>query len=84
MRIFIGVLMGIVIFVIGRRMVMAIASSRPKEEREEGPEDVADLDVVFLCEECGTEYRVERLGELQVPRHCGEPMHVVQRPRGAG
>jgi len=24
---------------------------------------------------------VTRLGEIQVPRHCGEPMKVVRRPR---
>ena len=83
MRVVVGILIGIAIFFVGWRMLLAVASSRPKEEREEGPEDVEDLDVVFLCEECGTQFWVERLGELQVPRHCGEPMHVVQRPRGA-
>ena len=44
-------------------------------------EDVEELDVFLLCRECGTEYRVTRLGELQIPRHCGEPMEVVRRPR---
>jgi hypothetical protein len=43
-------------------------------------EDVEELDVFLVCEECGTEFRVTRLGELQIPRHCGEPMHVVRRP----
>ena len=45
------------------------------------PEDVAELDVFFVCSECGTEFQVTRLGEVQVPRHCGEPMSVVRRPR---
>ena len=54
--------------------------SGPSKERIE-PEDVADLDVFFVCVECGTEYQVTRLGEIQVPRHCGEPMKVVRRPR---
>ena len=40
-----------------------------------------DLDVFLVCGECGTEYQVTRLGEIQVPRHCGEPMKVVRRPR---
>jgi hypothetical protein len=31
--------------------------------------------------ECGTEFRVEKLGELQVPRHCGERMVVERRDR---
>ena len=44
------------------------------------PEDVADLDVFLVCRECGTEFQVTRLGEVQVPRHCGERMEVVQRP----
>ncbi|MEX2405959.1 MAG: hypothetical protein WD834_01355 [Actinomycetota bacterium] len=44
------------------------------------PEDVDDLDVFLVCGECGTEFRVTRLGELQIPRHCGETMQVVRRP----
>jgi hypothetical protein len=33
-----------------------------------------------VCRECGTEFQVTRLGEVQVPRHCGERMEVVRRP----
>jgi hypothetical protein len=44
------------------------------------PEDVGELDVFLVCGECGTEFRVTRLGELQIPRHCGETMQVVRRP----
>ena len=51
-----------------------------RAEREE-PEDVADLDVYFVCAVCGTEFQVTRLGEAQVPRHCGERMLVERRPR---
>ncbi len=43
-------------------------------------EDVDDLDVFLVCDECGTEFKVSRLGELQIPRHCGEKMQVVRRP----
>jgi hypothetical protein len=43
-------------------------------------EDVDDLDVYLVCGECGTEFKVSRLGELQIPRHCGERMQVVRRP----
>lgn len=50
--------------------------SRPEEE----PEDVASLAVFLVCRECGTEFQVTRLGEVQVPRHCGERMEVEQRP----
>jgi hypothetical protein len=47
------------------------------------PEDVDELEVYLVCRECGTEFRVTRIGELQIPRHCGEPMDVVRRPAGA-
>lgn len=43
-------------------------------------EDVDHLDVFLVCAECGTEFQVTRLGELQIPRHCGEPMLVERRP----
>jgi hypothetical protein len=43
-------------------------------------EDVEELEVFLVCGECGTEFRVTRLGELQIPRHCGEPMRVAHRP----
>ena len=46
-------------------------------------EDVEELEVFLVCGECGTEFRVTRLGELQIPRHCGEPMEVVRRPATA-
>lgn len=46
-------------------------------------EDVEELEVFLVCRECGTEFQVTRLGELQIPRHCGEPMEVVQRPARA-
>ena len=63
----------------GMAFLRGIASARPKERID--PEDVEELDVFFVCAECGTELQVTRLGEIQVPRHCGEPMNVVRRPR---
>ena len=67
------------ILFVGFSVLRAVTGSRPVTKIE--PEDVADLDVFFVCEECGTEFKVTRLGEVQVPRHCGEPMAVVRRPR---
>lgn len=67
------------IALVGLAFLRGIASSRPKERID--PEDVGELDVFFVCGECGTEYQVTRLGEIQVPRHCGEPMHVTRRSR---
>ena len=68
---------GAFVFVFGARMMWR--ASRPPERHEGPPEEVADLDVRFVCGECGTELRVEKIGELQVPRHCGERMRVVRR-----
>lgn len=47
------------------------------------PEDVDALEVYLVCGGCGTELKVSRLGELQVPRHCGERMQVVRRAADA-
>jgi hypothetical protein len=71
---------GIVVAVLAlfRGLARPRAPSRPEE-----PEDVGDLEVFFVCTECGTEFRVEKIGELQVPRHCGEPMRVERRAAGS-
>ncbi|MDP8955560.1 MAG: hypothetical protein M3N24_01175 [Actinomycetota bacterium] len=63
----------------GYVFLRAIAGLRPTEKVE--PEDVQDLDVFLVCAECGTEFHVTRVGEIQIPRHCGEPMQVTRRPR---
>lgn len=74
--------LGLTIFLLGTAVVRAVTRMGPKETSE--PEDVIELDVFFVCGECGTEFRVEKIGELQVPRHCGEPMKVERRPRTEG
>lgn len=81
-RVALAVLIGVAILVVGVWFLTSVARNRGP--REEGAaEDVGDLDVYFVCGECGTEFRVEKIGELQVPRHCGEAMNVERRPRGA-
>lgn len=78
-----AVLVGALILWLGITALRAVSGGgRPPGRRE--AEDVEELEVFLLCRECGTEFRVTRLGELQVPRHCGEPMDVVRRPRGTG
>jgi hypothetical protein len=77
----IAVAIFVVVAFVGLAVLRGIAGGRPKERID--PEDVADLDVFFVCSECGTELQVTRLGEIQVPRHCGEPMQVLRRPRRA-
>src|SRR5207237_10472076 len=42
------------------------------------PEDVDGLDVYLVCGECRTEVKASRMGDLQVPRHCGMKTHVVR------
>lgn len=59
------------------------AASGPGPRGRVEPEDVEELDVYLVCGECGTELRITRLGELQVPRHCGEPMRLERRSRDA-
>jgi hypothetical protein len=78
-RVGVAVVLGLVIVIVGRRILIGFGG--PVRERHEGPaEEVGELEVYFLCGECGTEYKVTMLGELSVPRHCGEPMQVVRRP----
>lgn len=77
-----AVLIGLAIAWVGLTALRAasgvgVARGRPEVE------DVEELDVFLVCGECGTEFRVTRLGELQIPRHCGEPMDVVRRPAEA-
>lgn len=60
------------------------AASGPGPREKPDVEDVEGLEVFLVCSECGTEFRVTRLGELQIPRHCGEPMQVVRRHAGHG
>jgi len=75
----VAVLFFLVIAGVGFAFLRGFATMRPRERLE--PEDVGDLDVFLVCVECGTEFQVTRIGEVQVPRHCGEPMMVVRRPR---
>lgn len=79
LQLLVAVALFAVIAAVGLAFLRGITGVRPTERIE--PEDVEGLDVFFVCVECGTEFQVTRLGEVQVPRHCGEPMTVVQRPR---
>src|SRR2546422_166466 len=78
-NVLVAVLIGVAIVALGILMTRAMSARRLGDERPAEPEDVSELDVFFVCRECGTEYQVTMLGEIQVPRHCGEPMEVVQR-----
>ena len=84
LRVLVAVVMAIVIWRIGMATVRSF--SRPRAgsvASPSDPEDVDALDVYLVCDECGTELKVYRLGELQIPRHCGEKMRVVRRSEQA-
>ena len=74
-----AILLGLLIWRVGIGALRSISGEGATRKPPE-VEDVEELDVFLVCGECGTEFRVTRLGELQIPRHCGEPMQVVRRP----
>jgi hypothetical protein len=78
-----AVLLGYAIWRVGTASLRSLGGPPPgtldPDKPPAEPEDVDDLDVFLVCAECGTEYKVSRLGELQIPRHCGEKMQVVRR-----
>jgi hypothetical protein len=82
-----AVIGGYVIWRVGIAMLRSLTLTSPASDSDEPapaePEDVDDLDVYLVCDVCGTELKVSRLGELQIPRHCGEKMQVTRRPAPA-
>jgi hypothetical protein len=83
-----ALLVALVIWRVGIAMLRSLTmttapGSASLEPAPAEPEDVDELGVYLVCDECGTELRVSRLGELQIPRHCGEKMQVVRRPEPA-
>jgi hypothetical protein len=83
LNVVIAIAIGYVIWRIGIATLRSASGGTLPSERPE-PEDVEELDVFFVCAECGTEFQVTRLGEAQIPRHCGERMQVERRPRAGG
>ena len=77
----VALVLAFVIWRVGIGTLRSLTSDPTLMDRPE-VEDVEALEVFMVCGECGTEFRVTRLGELQIPRHCGEPMHVQRRPAG--
>lgn len=76
-----AVVIALLIWRIGIAVIRSITVAPPAASAPapSEPEDVDDLDVYLVCGGCGTELKVSRLGELQIPRHCGEKMQVVRR-----
>ena len=76
-----AIVMAVVIAWVGITALRAASGPGPRERPE--IEDVQELEVFLVCRECGTEFQVTRVGELQIPRHCGEPMEVLRRSPGS-
>ena len=78
-----ALVLGYAVWRFGMATLRALSGPPPGSLDTEPPpavaEDVDDLEVYLVCDECGTELKVSRLGELQIPRHCGEKMQVVRR-----
>jgi hypothetical protein len=80
----IAVLIAFVIWRVGIAVLRSLTVTPPAgNPTASEPEDVDELDVYLVCADCGTELKVSRLGELQIPRHCGEKMQVVRRSETA-
>ena len=82
-RIVVAIALAFVVGWVGFRLLRAMGGAARPGDHDAEPEDVADLAVFLVCRECGTEFQVTRIAELQIPRHCGEKMDVVQRPVGS-
>jgi hypothetical protein len=80
LMILIALLIAYAIWRVGMASIRAFSPPPDAVPGGQPVEDVDDLDVFLVCAECGTEFKVSRLGELQIPRHCGEKMQVVRRP----
>ena len=82
-----AVVLGYVIWRVGMATLRSLSGAAPgsldTERPPTEPEDVDNLEVYLVCGECGTEFKISRLGEIQIPRHCGEKMQVVRRTAGA-
>ncbi|HET9672401.1 MAG TPA: hypothetical protein VFQ40_06080 [Actinomycetota bacterium] len=80
MSVAIALVMAVVIWKVGIAVLRSLTVTPPAGDPAPAvPEDVDALDVYLVCGECGTELKVSRLGQLQIPRHCGEKMQVVRR-----
>jgi hypothetical protein len=71
LRASVGVVLGIVIIFIVRRMLHALTEPPPPP-----PEtvDARTSEVVYVCQVCGTRVRLEIAATVKAPRHCGEEM----------
>jgi len=67
----VGVLVGVVIIAIVRRMLRALTEPPPPPLQTV---DARASEVVYVCAVCGTRVRLELAATTKAPRHCGEEM----------
>ncbi|MGH2787200.1 MAG: hypothetical protein ACRDJV_04735 [Actinomycetota bacterium] len=70
----IGILMFFAIVYWGLRASYSAVTYEPEPEAT----DVSDLDLRYVCTMCGLELKVEVAARDRAPKHCGEPMQLIQ------
>jgi hypothetical protein len=70
----VGFTIGLVLIVIVRRMLRALAAPPPAPAPKV---DARTADVVYVCPICGTRLRLEVAATAKAPRHCGEEMEAT-------
>jgi hypothetical protein len=66
-----GLVTGLVLIVLVRRMLRALAAPPPAPPRQI---DARASEVVYTCPVCGTRVRLEVAATAKAPKHCGEEM----------
>jgi hypothetical protein len=72
----VGVVVFLLLVAFGVRYLKSLATPPPADD----PEDVSDYDLRYVCQMCGLELKVEMASSEKAPRHCMEPMVLVNRP----
>jgi hypothetical protein len=67
----IGLSIGLVLIVVVRRSLRALAAPPPAPPRRV---DARSSEVVYTCAVCGTRVRLEVATTAKAPKHCGEEM----------
>jgi hypothetical protein len=69
----IALTVGLVLILVVRRMLAAMAGAPPAPPRKV---DARPIDVVYECPVCGTRVRLEVAATAKPPKHCGEEMEA--------
>lgn len=75
-RVLIAGVLGLGIAIFGIGLFRQFANPPPPESPAEVP---AVLGLAYICEVCGLELSLVKLGKEKAPKHCGEDMTLVRR-----